>query len=86
MGESIRIGLARESDYSDLSSFLGERGFAVRRSPNGEPAIEVSRPAPGESLDPDVWDALTSWLATTERPLVPTVVGEHAYALTPPGE
>ena len=87
MAESIRIGLAKESDTSELSSFLGERGFEVRRTANGEIVIEVSRrAAPAAALDTDVWDAMTSWLAATERPLVPSVVGEHAYALAPPGE
>ena len=87
MTESIRVGLARESDCTDLSFFLGERGFAVQRTQNGDTAIDVSRSgAPSERLGPEVWDALTSWLAASERPLVPAVVGERVFSLTPPGE
>ena len=87
MVESIRIELARASDYTELSSFLGDCGFAVRRTGNGETALDVSRfAASGEPLGSEVWDALTSWLATSARPLVPTLVGDHRYALTPIGE
>ena len=87
MGESIRVELARDSDSTELTSFLAGRGFVVQRAWNGQTALDVSRSSTqAMSLGTEVWDALTSWLAVSGKPLVPSIVGEHEYALTPPGE
>ena len=88
MTESIRVDLARETDYAELESFLVGCGFTTEQVPtDAGAALDVTgSQVASASLDNEVWDALTSWLAATARPLVPTVLAKGEYALTPPGE
>lgn len=88
MGEPIRVDVAREDDLADVARYLAARGFTVSTvHTEHEVALDVTGSAPGhETLESQVWDALTAWLAVTSCPLVPRAVTEREYALTPPGE
>lgn len=88
MTEPIRVDLARECDLVDVGRYLGACGFtAIRVETKDALALEVTSLEPWhDRLDVDVWNALAVWLATADRPLVPRVVAEREYALTPPGE
>ncbi len=88
MTEAIHVQVAREVDGVELVGFLETHGLAgelVRANDHFE--VEVGYgPAEQERLQAQVWDTITSWLAESGRPLVPTAIGEREYALTPPGE
>ena len=88
MPEPIRVDLARECDLLDVGRYLGSCGFTATRVETEDAfALEVtSLEHSHEHLDVDVWNALSGWLETADRPLVPRVVAEREYALTPQGE
>ena len=88
MTEPIRVDLTRECDLLEVGRYLGACGFtAARVDLEGEFALDVTSLGPAQGrLDEAVWNALAVWLETTERPLVPRVVAEREYALTPPGD
>lgn len=88
MTEPIRVDLARECDLLDVGRYLGSCGFTATRVETEEVlALEVtSLDRAHERLDVDVWNALAGWLETADRPLVPRVLAEREYALTPQGE
>jgi len=88
MTEPIRVDLARECDLLDVGRYLGSCGFtATRIEVEDALALEVRRlERSPERLDADVWNALAVWLESSDRPLVPRVVAEGTYALTPQGE
>lgn len=88
MTEPIRVDLARECDLLDVGRYLGSCGFTATRVQDEDVlALEVtSLERSHEHFDVDVWNALAVWLETADRPLVPRVVAEGTYALTPQGE
>jgi hypothetical protein len=88
MSEPIRVDVSRDEDLADVARYLAARGFTVSTvHTEREVALDVTGSAPGHrSLESEVWDALTAWLAVTRCPLVPRAVREREYALTPPGE
>lgn len=88
MTEPIRVDLVRECDLLDVGRYLGSCGFTATRVETEDAfALEVtSLELAHDSLGTDVWRALGVWLETADRPLVPRVVTEREYALTPPGE
>ena len=88
MTEPIRVELARECDLLDVGRHLGSCGFtATRVETDGVLALDVTSLDPShDDLDLDVWNAIAVWLETADRPLVPRVVAEREYALTPQGE
>jgi hypothetical protein len=88
MTEPIRVDLARECDLLDVGRYLGSCGFtATRVEAEDALALEVtSLERSREHLDVDVWNALAVWLESEGRPLVPRVVAEREFALTPQGE
>lgn len=86
MSEPIRVDLARECDLSELRSYLMTRGHTASRiEAEGDVALEVTSPS-REIGETEVWDALAAWLESSDRPLVPRVVADREFALTPPGE
>jgi hypothetical protein len=87
MSDSIRIDVARDTDRADLAAFLRGRGFLVTPVATAGPAtLVVTRPsASAERLD-DPWQAVRTWLGTSEAPLVPIVLREDEYALAPPSD
>jgi len=88
MSESIRVDVARACDLAEVGRYLTACGFtAMHVHAEGGAALDVTDATSTHNrLDVDVWNALTAWLATTDRPLVPRRVAEREYALTPPGE
>ena len=76
MSESIRVDVARECDLAEISVFLVGRGFTTEQvQTDSGVALDVTDRLSGRAhLDADVWDALTSWLAGTDRQLVPRVL------------
>jgi hypothetical protein len=88
MSDSVRVQLATDPDRLELTAYLVDRGFSVRPvRANGVSTLDITHPATaGVPLDDELWDAVTSWLDASRRPLVPTVVHDHEYALAPPGE
>ena len=88
MTEPIRVDLVRECDLLDVGRYLGSCGFtATRVEAEDAFALEVtSLELAHDNWGTDVWRALGVWLETEDRPLVPRVVTEREYALTPPGE
>jgi hypothetical protein len=88
MTEPIRVDLARECDLLEVGRHLGACGFTAHRIEIEDAfALEVtSLELSHGSLAVDVWNALAVWLETADRPLVPRVVAEREYALTPPGD
>lgn len=88
MSEAIRVDVAREDNLRDVARYLAARGFTVAHvRAEREVALDVTGPASGrESLESEVWNALTAWLAISSCPLVPRALTQREYALTPPGE
>ena len=87
MSDSIRIQVARDPDRADLSAFLTARGFLVAPvSTTGPATLVVTRPSASATRLDDPWQAVSTWLVTSATPLVPVVLREHEYALTPPGD
>lgn len=87
MIDSIRIQVARDTDRADLTAFLSARGFLVTPvSTTGEAALVVTGPSASATRLEDPWQAVRTWLATSETPLVPVVLREDEYALAPPGD
>jgi len=86
--EPIRVDLARECDLLEVGRYLGACGFTATRVETDEGlALEVtSLDRSCERLDVEVWNALAGWLEAAGRPLVPRMVAEREFALTPPGE
>jgi hypothetical protein len=87
MATSIHVEASRPADAADLADFLEARGLSVEVAPSDDHwEIDVEYALNEEDrLRADVWDALRSWLAERESPLVPVATDER-YVLRPPGE
>jgi hypothetical protein len=85
---SIHVEVARPHEGVSLTEFLRTRGLSAGLVETGEyTVLEIGYAEDEEDrLARDVSDALRTWLAEHELPLVPSVVGERFYTLRPPGE
>lgn len=88
MDESIRVDATRRRDLVEVRRYLTACGFTAKsvRTEDGIALDVTDSTSAHEHLDVEVWKALTTWLADTDRPLVPRRIAEREYALTPPGE
>jgi hypothetical protein len=88
MTETIRVEVPCRRDADDLVEFLA--GFGLAGSVTN--ATEHCDLEVGYAVDPDTRlrrefeGALGTWLATLDRPLVPTAEPGYDYVLRPPGD
>jgi hypothetical protein len=75
-------------DAAGLARFLTAHGLESRvKSTEDHCELEVGYAVePEQRLRQEFEAALASWLATIERPLVPTADRERGYVLRPPGD
>jgi hypothetical protein len=76
-GASLRVEVARETDALDLARFVRELGLRV--SCRGTTVEIVEPPA-------DIEQAVTTWLADWQLPLVPAGRSGMTLTLRPPSE
>jgi hypothetical protein len=75
--DSLRVEVARETDALDLARFVQELGLAV--SCHGT-TVEIAEPPA------DIGQAVTTWLADWQLPLVPAGRSGRTLRLRPPSE
>jgi hypothetical protein len=85
---TIHVELESPGETQDLIEFLATRGLTATTTDCGDHCeLEIGYLVdPEERLRQEFDAALTSWLETRGRPLVPVADAEHHYVLRPPGD
>jgi len=85
---TIHVELESPGETVDLIEFLAAHGLAATAtSCDDHVELEIGYAMdPDERLRRDFDAALTSWLETRGRPLVPVSDAEHHYVLRPPSD
>jgi hypothetical protein len=88
MTQPIRIELDKGPDRDALVEFLKSRGLRCASVATSDGCrIDVDYATdPSERLRTEVSNALHSWLAEHDRPLIVTDLGAHSFVLRPPGD
>ena len=88
MTSTVHVELAGPRACSDLIAFLGSRGLtAAVVETNEHCELEIAYAVEPEArLSRDVGEALRTWMAEHESPLVLAEAGEDSYLLRPAAE